>query len=63
MPWRSAVAEQRGADTAEAEHQAKEDPGDHADVARHQFLGEDHDGGERRGEHEADDHAQDAGPA
>ena len=54
--------EQRRADPAEAEHQAEEYPGDHAHIARHQFLGKHHDGRECRGDDKADDHAEYGGP-
>ena len=51
-------AEQRGADAADAEDEAEEQAGDHADATQHQLLAEDDDRGERRGEDEADDDAQ-----
>ena len=54
--------EQRCANPAEPEHQAEEDPGDHAHVSRHQFLGVHHDGREGRRDDEPDHHAQHCRP-
>lgn len=50
------LAEQGGADAGEAEGQAEEEAGDGAHFARHQILGVDQDGGEGRGQDQADQH-------
>ena len=56
------LPEHRCAEPAEAERNPEEQPGDGADLARHQLLAVDDDGGERRGQHQPDDHAEDWRP-
>ena len=55
-------AEQRGAEAAGAERQPEEQARHHADAARHELLGVDHDGRERRCQNHADDDGEDACP-
>src|SRR3972149_4529066 len=47
---------------AHTESKAEEQAGYHADAVRHHLLRVHHDGRERRGEHEADQHCQHCGP-
>src|SRR5699024_8287181 len=56
------ITEYRRPDTPHAEGQAIEQPGDHADARRYQFLSVNDNGRESGGDHAADDHAEYAGP-
>ncbi|MNF80875.1 hypothetical protein D3C84_631280 [compost metagenome] len=56
------MPQQRRANPAKTKHQTEEYTGNHPDIARHQFLGIHNNRRERRGEDEADDHAENTGP-
>ena len=55
-------AEQRGTEAAHAERETEEQAGDHADLARQQFLRVDQDRRERGRQDQSDDHAEHTGP-